>query len=172
MSKLPILSGVPRSVMPWIVVFVWMIAISIFSTDFFSDAHTTALLFTPSIGTAIRKLAHWGEYFVLAVLLIRALNSRSIEVIPTGRMLMVVIFAAFYAAVDEWHQSFVPSRNGTTHDVLIDAIGAVCGASIVYAYAAINSLPPRLKRASEQLQISPRPRKRHSAWGEKAPSQS
>src|SRR5262245_45428325 len=138
MSKLPILSGVPQPAMPWIAVLVWMIVIFIFSTDFFSDARTTAPLFTPSMGTAIRKLAHWGEYFILAVLLFRALNSKSVEVIPTRRILMVIIFAAFYAALDEWHQSFVPSRNATTRDVLIDAIGALCGALLIHAYAVMK----------------------------------
>ena len=121
-------------------VLVWMIVILIFSTDYFSDARTTATLFTSSTGSAIRKLAHWGEYFVLAVLLIRALNSRSVGIIPKRRILIVVIFAAVYAAVDEWHQSFVPSRDATTRDVLIDAIGAACGASLIYAYAAMKRL--------------------------------
>ena len=119
-------------------VLVWMIVMFIFSTDAFSDARTTAPLFTPSIGFAIRKLAHWGEYFVFAVLLVRALNSGSEGVIPKRRILMAVIFAALYAALDEWHQSFVPSREASTHDVLIDATGAVCGALSIYAYAAMK----------------------------------
>ena len=30
------------------------------------------------------------------------------------------MLAAFYAATDEFHQSFVPSREGRVHDVVID----------------------------------------------------
>jgi VanZ family protein len=35
--------------------------------------------------------------------------------------------ALLYAASDEWHQSFVPSRDGTLHDVIIDGAGAGLG---------------------------------------------
>ena len=139
MSKVPILSDMRKS-MPWMAVLVWMIVILIFSTDYFSDARTTAPLFTSSTSNAIRKLAHWGEYFVLAVLLIRALNSRSVGIIPKRRILIAVMFAAVYAGIDEWHQSFVPSRDATTRDVLIDALGAFCGASSIYVYAATKQV--------------------------------
>jgi VanZ family protein len=124
--------------MRWLAVLVWMLVILIFSTDYFSDARTTALLFTSSTGDAIRKLAHWGEYFVLAVLLIRAQNGKSTGIISKRRILIAVTFAALYAAIDEWHQSFVPSRDARARDVLIDAIGAACGASLFYAYAAMK----------------------------------
>jgi VanZ family protein len=39
-----------------------------------------------------------------------------------------VVFATFYAASDEWHQSFVPSRTASLADVTIDSVGAICGA--------------------------------------------
>ena len=126
--------------MRWMAVLLWMIVIFIFSTDYFSDARTTALFFTSSTGFAIRKLAHWAEYFVLVVLLIRALNSGSVGLIPKRRILMAVMLAVLYAGIDEWHQSFVTSRDATTRDVLIDAFGAVCGASSIYAYAAMKQV--------------------------------
>jgi VanZ family protein len=36
------------------------------------------------------------------------------------------------AALDEWHQSFIPSRTGTVWDVLLDSVAGV--AFLVIAY--------------------------------------
>jgi VanZ family protein len=35
--------------------------------------------------------------------------------------------AVFYAATDEFHQTFVPSREGCVRDVMIDSTGAIVG---------------------------------------------
>ena len=48
---------------------------------------------------------------------------------------MNLIFSIFYAASDEFHQTFVPGRDGNIVDVLIDSSGALVGillSSIVY----------------------------------------
>jgi VanZ family protein len=90
--------------MQWAAVFVWMVVIFIFSTDSFSAARTTAPLLTPTISFVIRKLAHWSEYFILAVLLMRALNARSDGFIAKRHMLCSVVWAVIYAGIDEWHQ--------------------------------------------------------------------
>jgi VanZ family protein len=126
--------------MRWAAVFVWMVVIFIFSTDYFSDARTTALLFRPTISLVIPKLAHWSEYFILAILLMRALNAKCAEMITKRHMLWSVIWVVIYAAIDEWHQSFVLSRQARVADVIIDAIGAVCGALAFYAHAAIRKV--------------------------------
>lgn len=71
--------------------------------------------------TILRKLAHMAEYGVLFLLWLRALAG-------AGGSRSPVIAAAItiaYAASDEWHQSFVPTRHGTATDVLIDAGGVL-----------------------------------------------
>lgn len=76
---------------------------------------------------AIRKCGHATEYAVLALLVLRALRH--------GRLLpatgwswtdarRAVLISALYAASDEFHQSFVATRDATLHDVLIDTAGA------------------------------------------------
>jgi VanZ family protein len=82
-----------------------------------------ALSSIPSLGTglggwdlALRKLAHAGEYAVLAILLRRALSA------PAAFGLAVA-----YAISDEVHQSFVRGREGHPRDVAIDALGAAIG---------------------------------------------
>jgi len=63
----------------------------------------------------IRKGGHMVEYAILATLLFWALGRR---------WLVVLLLCVLYAAGDEWHQSFVPSRQGAVADVLIDTTGA------------------------------------------------
>jgi VanZ family protein len=113
--------------MRWTAVLAWMIVIFTLSTDYFSAARTESLA-APSMGFAIRKLAHWTEYFVLAVLLMRALSPQPSGAIAKRHMVWSVILAVLYAISDEWHQSFVVSRDAKATDVLIDMVGAVCGA--------------------------------------------
>jgi len=49
--------------------------------------------------------------------------------------LVALVVAAIYAAFDEFHQSFVPSRTASAHDVAIDIGGAVVGLAIYWAFA-------------------------------------
>jgi VanZ family protein len=39
--------------------------------------------------------------------------------------LKALLIAAAYAALDEFHQSFVPGRGGAAQDVLLDGAGAI-----------------------------------------------
>jgi VanZ family protein len=70
----------------------------------------------------VRKSAHVGEYFILSLLLHRAVkNSFSLK--NTHLFFYPAGLALFYAASDEFHQLFVHGRNGALTDVLIDCIG-------------------------------------------------
>lgn len=64
----------------------------------------------------LRKSAHVGEYAVLFLLVRRAMAGRS--------GVWAFLFCVAYAATDEYHQAFVPFRDGNARDVLIDALGA------------------------------------------------
>ena len=127
-------------------VLAWMIVIFIFSTDYFSSARTTPIIapllssLFPSlteahienIGLVLRKLGHWGEYFILAVLLMRALRAEFPGSSAKREIIWSVVFAVIYAVSDELHQSFVPSRSASAVDVSIDSIGAICGTLFSY----------------------------------------
>src|ERR1051326_3496430 len=72
----------------------------------------------------IRKAGHVSEYAVLAVLLYRAFVHtvfQSRRALSAG---LVLSLCAAYAASDEFHQSFVPSRTTSLRDVMIDICGA------------------------------------------------
>jgi VanZ family protein len=73
----------------------------------------------------IRKTAHFGSYAVLALLLAWALGA-FIERRRAAAAALAIAVA--YAALDEWHQSFVPMRDGRWFDVVIDSAGAALAA--------------------------------------------
>ena len=76
---------------------------------------------------ALRKLAHVTEYLVLTLLLVRALRrSGVVAAVPVA-----CLTALLFAASDEWHQSFVPTRTATPRDVVIDGIGIALAAFAV-----------------------------------------
>lgn len=76
---------------------------------------------------AIRKSGHATEYAILALLVWRALRRRR-PVPSTGwswsDSRRAILISAFYAATDEFHQSFVASREASVWDVLLDTTGA------------------------------------------------
>jgi VanZ family protein len=96
---------------------------------------------------AVRKCGHVTEYALLALLLYRALRrTRGVAPNQWCRPCAVGAFAlaVLYAASDEWHQSFVPSRDGTVHDVIIDGAGAALGLLLWYRW--------HLSRQARELQ--------------------
>lgn len=75
----------------------------------------------------IDKVLHFTIYTVFAFLL-----TRQIAVDTSGGRAMVgaVLIAAAFAAVDEWHQGFIPGRFPEFADWLADVAGAIIGALI------------------------------------------
>jgi VanZ family protein len=73
----------------------------------------------------LRKGAHIFEFTILTTLLFRAWH-RTWNAWPWRRCAaMASLFALAYAASDEFHQSFVPGRGPSAHDVMIDSIGVL-----------------------------------------------
>src|SRR5882724_6266150 len=71
----------------------------------------------------IRKCAHFTEYGILALLFwwaLRAPADRDVSRVRGSEAWLALGLVALYAATDEWHQSFVPSRQGSVWDVLLD----------------------------------------------------
>ncbi len=65
---------------------------------------------------------HFTEFALLQILISRCIELFAGRKSPRLVLLAAVICIA-YAASDEWHQTFVPDRYGTTWDVLIDSLG-------------------------------------------------
>jgi VanZ family protein len=134
----------------WAPVIFWAGMIFFFSTDEFSSSNTSTFfepLFsavfsgvTPdrfeAIHFVIRKSAHWTEYFILSLLLIRALSGGFKTKLDSIRALSIVAAVLLYALSDEFHQIFVPSRTASLADVGIDWFAGICG--ILWSYLGPN----------------------------------
>ena len=140
-----------RFVRYWMPAVIWMALIFLGSTDVLSAEHTSRFLvpflrwLNPEITgatlafvqTIIRKLGHVTEYAILATLLWRALRAGTTLNLRVWVLFAVVWTAcAMFAATDEFHQAFVPSRTSSFQDVIIDICGALIGLTICIALAA------------------------------------
>ena len=124
----------------WAPVALWATLIFGFSTESFSSPQTSHLLgpalnwllpgISPhqfeAIHLVIRKLGHWSEYFVFAVLMLRALRRQFSGHSEPRRCALTAMIIFLFASSDELHQAFVPQRTASFGDVLIDLFGGPC----------------------------------------------
>ena len=133
----------------WIAAGLWMVVIAIESTDYLSAEHTGKILYPIlhylfNMDLAhfkvwhhyIRKTGHFLGYFVLSVLLFRAWKATLR--LPSSwawRWATIAFFmSALVASLDEWHQTFLPSRTGVFRDVVLDSIGALTAQFVIFVY--------------------------------------
>jgi VanZ family protein len=131
-------------------VIAWMSLIFVASTDLMSGQQTSRFIgpflrwliadISPegiaAVQLLVRKAAHVTEYAILALLMFRALAGGRER--RAWQPWLVLGIAAAYAAVDEWHQSFVASRTGSPRDVAIDVCGALLGV-LIYCWFSRRS---------------------------------
>jgi VanZ family protein len=152
----------PNLVRAWWPAIVWIGIIAFESTDFFSAEHTGSMLYTlltRLFGNVnfyhflvfhhyLRKAGHVVGYGMLSLLLLRGWRATlgRIYTLLLRAALLSWLGTAFVAAMDEWHQSHIPSRTGTVWDVVLDSVSGV--AFLVIAYL-------RLRRSDEGASDSP-----------------
>ncbi len=120
----------------WWPALAWAALISLFSTGLFTSENTGRFIIpilhwmlphAPldtllSIHHYIRKCGHFTEYFILSWLLLRGIRAGRPET-HLKWALLVIILAAGYASLDEFHQRFVPGRTAAVSDVFLDTTG-------------------------------------------------
>ena len=117
----------------WMGVIFWMSTGTFSSQNTFSFMETAGRFFLPKISAQeldlinaiIRKSGHVTEHFILSLLLFRAFRGGSIGSWNWRWSFFAVILVALWAAGDEFHQSFVPTRTASVVDVVIDIAGGV-----------------------------------------------
>ena len=83
----------------------------------------------PGLSQELTSIAgHFTVYGVLAVLVWWALGLARLS--PGRRLALAFLVAILYGLSDEWHQSYVPGRDASLFDIVIDAIGAGTGLAI------------------------------------------
>ena len=138
----------------WLPAVVWMALIFSASTESMAASQTSRFvepflrwlfpgISQPMVGELhflIRKAGHLTEYAILAMLLRHAVG----HVWFGGErgywrtMAIALGCAALYAASDEFHQSFIPSRGASVVDVLIDTCGAIAGLAVLWGLTRIR----------------------------------
>ena len=103
----------------WLPVIGWMALIF-----FGSSLPSTSVSENTILDIIIHKIAHLLEYSVLGFFSMRA----------AGKRYLLLAIPIVFAATDEIHQLFVPSRQGRLHDFLIDSSGVLLGAFIYHSY--------------------------------------
>ena len=141
----------------WWPALLWAAAISGFSTQGFSSEHTSHYIIPflhwllPSASPetlellhhAIRKCAHFTEYFIFCLLIYRGVRG-------TRRGwhwswgLTALAIAAGYSALDEIHQAFVASRTASPYDSLLDSVGAFFAVATLYLWLRLRRPAPPL----------------------------
>jgi VanZ family protein len=120
-------------------VVLWMALIFYASSNEFSAANTSQVLrpillwlfphITEStlvvVHGVVRKGAHLGGYFILGLLAARAFLTSTKRLLHRYWFPSAFMLAAVYALLDEYHQSFVPSRTASVYDSVIDMTGAL-----------------------------------------------
>ncbi len=145
----------------WIAALLWIGLIAIESTDTFSAENTSRFLypllhFLMGLDLAsfevvhhyIRKCGHFVGYFTLSFFLFRAWRATlRLSWAPRWALRWAAIaffMSALVASLDEWHQTFIPSRTGLFSDVVLDSSAALTAQVLIFLYL---SRKPRLARA-------------------------
>ena len=122
----------------WLPAIAWLSLIASTSSDVFSAQHTGRILdmllsalrihmtwqHVDLLHFLIRKTAHFTEYLVMSFLWYRAGQNGRREWHLSSALLALGVCLAL-ASLDEWHQSFLPSRTGAVRDVVLDFSGAL-----------------------------------------------
>ena len=147
----PAFEKILRRLRPWVPALLWAIVISYASTDTFSSSHTSVIILpllrwlfpfaSPEtlerVHFFIRKMAHLSEYFLFSLLLVRGVrgNDRGWKL---RWAIWALAIAAGYSALDEFHQSFVPSRTASPWDSLLDTTGATVAQVVLWLWVRLR----------------------------------
>jgi len=151
------LQGSLRRLRPWVPALLWAVLISYASTDAFSSSHSSLIIIPalhwlfPSASAAtlerihffIRKSAHVSEYFVFSLLLTRGVRGKD-HGWKLRWAIWALLIAACYSGLDEYHQSFVPSRTASPWDSLLDTTGAAVAQVVLWIWIRLHQRRDRV----------------------------
>ena len=139
----------------WVPVMFAAAVIATESTNTFSAEHTGRWLLPileallgararacyQEINHVLRKTGHFFGYGTVCLTFLRAWLIELGMAANLGRAmwrlracLLAVASTGLVASLDEWHQSFIPSRTGTPVDVLLDSCGAAVSCCLVWLF--------------------------------------
>ena len=78
-----------------------------------------------TIHAVVRKTAHFTEYAILAFFAVRAFSTSASVFIRQRSYIFTLVLVIMIASLDEFNQSFEPSRTSSFWDVLLDISGGL-----------------------------------------------
>lgn len=118
--------------------------------DFKSMTHEQQQLIVSGLHPFVRKLAHFSIYALLGMCVYSFIMASGFRF--KGKWFAAWVACIVYAALDEFHQSFVPARAMTLTDVLIDSAGALVG---IFAVSVLWVLFMYISGALSETEESP-----------------
>lgn len=147
----------------------WVTLIGLFSTNTFSGNLTLRLLRALmdflnleiaretllQINLIVRKLAHITEFFILTLLVWRAVQKERQNVWHWVQGVTTLALVVGIAAADEAHQVMRQLRTGSVTDVGIDTVGAVLALGWIGWWARVRTAPARKEDTTEEKRSGP-----------------
>ena len=134
----------------WTAALLWLTLIAIESTPWLSFQNTGHVLYqlvasllgpvnesgVTMANTVLREVGHVTGYGVLSWLLFRAWrvtlgSSHAVSWMLSWSVIAFFMTAAV-ASLDEWHQTFLPSRTGKIQDVFLDSAAALAVQALLF----------------------------------------
>jgi VanZ family protein len=152
----------------WIAAILWLIVIAIESSALLSS-HNTGRILYPILHFLfglnwiqfeqwhfyIRKGGHVVGYAILSILLFRAWRATLPAMDDakwSPRWASIAILAtAIVASLDEWHQSFIPSRTGRWQDVALDTCAGIAAQILIFVLYKLSGKKNRSGRQEALL---------------------
>jgi VanZ family protein len=149
-------SSTKRILRVWLPPAIWLAVITVESTNLGSSEHTSRILYPifhflfgmdPARFAVwhvlLRKTGHFVGYFTLSVLLFRSWRA-SFPRLSTRWCLqwatLAFLCTSLVATLDEWHQTFLPSRTGTVRDVILDSTAGFVAQIALFAIMQMQSV--------------------------------
>ncbi len=140
-----------RKLLLWLPTLFWLCLLAVFSTDTFSAEHTGSILWKivhaiyggitegqfEVLHFLVRKTAHFTFYGLLSVFAYYSWKAT----LPSPKSWtwrwsgLAVALTLAAGSLDEFHQSFVPSRTASPRDALLDTVGAIVFQLVIAALA-------------------------------------
>ena len=141
-------SSTQRILKVWLPSVIWLAVIVIESTNLGSSEHTGQILYPifhyvfgmsphrfAALHVVLRKTGHFVGYATLSVLLFRSWRGTFPRLSTRWCRewaILGLVCTALVSVLDEFHQSFLPSRTGTFHDVVLDSFAALVAQIVLF----------------------------------------
>ena len=149
----------------WTAALLWIGVIAIESTEWLSSEHTGRFLYpilhflfnmSPQLFAVfhhyLRKTGHFVGYFALSVFLFRAwrdtLHPAKVKPWALRWAASAFLMSVLVASLDEWHQTFLPSRTGRVRDVVLDSTAALTAQIVIFLFLRFRRDRPHTGRVA------------------------